>query len=362
MKILIIQQKRIGDVLTSSILCNNLKKKYPDSIIDFMCYPNCVDVLKENPNIDNIIELSNKVRKSYPSLFQFIFKIRQKKYNVVIDIYNKLESNLITLFSGAKFKISYYKWYSFLFYNHNLMRFDGKKSPEYGFAIDNRLLLLKPLIKEKITDIKPKLFLTEAEKKEAEKTLKSYGIVNGNRPLIMINILGSEEFKTYPLDKMAKIIDFVVAKTDANIIFNYIPNQKNEALAVYNFCAEKTRKNIYFDLYCESLRKFLALLSLCDVLIGNEGGAVNMAKALEIPTFSLFSPSIDKETWQLFEDEKKHASIHLKDLKPDIYHQNSYQFIRENTLKYYDEYPLNELLNKLETYLMDNNIKIISRI
>ena len=63
MKILVIQQKRIGDVLTSTIICNNLKTKYPDSTIDYMCYPNSVDVLKENPNIDNVIVLTNKVRK-----------------------------------------------------------------------------------------------------------------------------------------------------------------------------------------------------------------------------------------------------------------------------------------------------------
>ena len=30
MKILVIQQKRIGDVLTSTIICNNLKKQFPD--------------------------------------------------------------------------------------------------------------------------------------------------------------------------------------------------------------------------------------------------------------------------------------------------------------------------------------------
>ena len=48
MKILIIQQKRIGDVLTSSILANSLKKEYPNATIDYMCYANSVDVLKEN--------------------------------------------------------------------------------------------------------------------------------------------------------------------------------------------------------------------------------------------------------------------------------------------------------------------------
>jgi ADP-heptose:LPS heptosyltransferase len=349
MKILVIQQKRIGDVLTSTIICNNLKKQFPDSTIDYMCYPNSVDVLIGNPNIDTIIPLSNKIRKSYFSLFQFIFQIRRKKYDAVVDVYCKLETNLITLFSGAKYKVSYKKWYSFLFYNHHYERLDAVKS-EHGLAIENRLLLLKPFIKTKITDVKPKIFLKDSEIFEAEALLKKHNINTKENPLIMFGILGSEVYKTYPLDKMAKIIDFTVEKTNATIIFNYIPDQKDLALEIYNYCSEKTKKNIHFDLYCTNLRSFLALLSKCEMLIGNEGGAVNMAKALDIPTFSIFTPSVRKETWQLFENEAKHASIHLKDLKPEIYDQFTEQEIKSNTFFYYDEYPLPLMLQKLETY------------
>ena len=235
MKILVIQQKRIGDVLTSTIICNNLKTKYPDSTIDYMCYPNSVDVLKENPNIDNVIVLTNKVRKSIPSLFKFIFQIRRKKYNAVIDVYSKLETNLITLFSGAKYKVSYHKWYSSVFYNHSYERFDAVKS-EHGLAIENRLLLLKPFISEKITDVKPKIFLKESEINDAKSLLKSHNI-DTSKPLIMFGILGSEVYKTYPLEGMAKIIDFTVAKTNASIIFNYVPDQKDLAMEVYNYCS-----------------------------------------------------------------------------------------------------------------------------
>lgn len=351
MKILVIQQKRIGDVLTSTIICNNLKTKFPHAEISYMCYPNSVDVLKENPNIDNIIPLSNKVRKSIPSLFKFIFQIRRKKYDIVVDVYNKLETNLITLFSGAKYKVSYDKWYSKIFYNYNYERFDAIKS-DNGLAIENRLLLLRPFISEKITDVKPKIFLKEAEINEAKDLLTSYAIDNKN-PLIMFGILGSEVYKTYPLEGMAKIIDFTVAKTEATIIFNYIPDQKDLALEVYNHCTEETKKHIVFDLYCTDLRAFLALLSQCDMLIGNEGGAVNMAKALDVPTFSIFTPSVRKETWQLFENEAKHTSIHLKDIKPEIYQQHTEQYIKEHTFKYYDEYPLHLMLKKLEKYFQE---------
>jgi len=351
MRILVIQQKRIGDVLTSTIICNNLKSKYPDSVIDYMCYPNSVDVLKENPNIDNIIPLSNKVRKSIPSLFKFIFQIRRKKYNAVIDVYSKLETNLITLFSGAKYKVSYHKWYTKIFYNYTYERFDAIES-EHGLAIENRLLLLKPFISEKITNVKPKIFLKEAEITEAKQLLKSFN-VDSERPLIMFGILGSEVYKTYPLEGMAKIIDFTVAKTNATIIFNYVPFQKDLALEVYNYCTEETKKNIVFDLYCTELRPFLALLSQCEMLIGNEGGAVNMAKALEVPTFSIFTPSVRKETWQIFENEAKNASIHLKDLKPEIYEQHTEQYIKEHTFEYYAEYPLDLMLEKLEAYFQE---------
>lgn len=348
MRILVIQQKRIGDVLTSTIICNNLKAKFPDAIIDYMCYPNSVDVLKGNPNIDNIIPLTNKVRKSIPSLFKFIFQIRRKKYNAVIDVYSKLETNLITLFSGAKYKVSYHKWYTKIFYNYTYERFDAIES-EHGLAIENRLLLLKPFISEKITNVKPKIFLTESEITEAKQLLKSNNI-DTEKPLIMFGILGSEVYKTYPLEGMAKIIDFTVAKTNATIIFNYVPFQKDLALEVYNYCSEETKKHIAFDLYCTELRPVLALLSQCEMLISNEGGAVNMAKALEIPTFSIFTPSVRKETWQLFENEAKNASIHLKDLKPEIYEQHTEQYIKEHTLEYYAEYPLSLMLEKLETY------------
>ncbi|MFD2824236.1 glycosyltransferase family 9 protein [Lacinutrix iliipiscaria] len=348
MTILIIQQKRIGDVLTTTILANSLKKKYPDAQIDFMCYSNSVDVLKENPSISNIIVLDEATRKNYGSLFKFIFKIRKRHYNIVIDAYSKLETNLITFFSGAKYKISYHKGYSNLFYTHNIKRLPNGTKSDYGLAIENRLRLLTPIIEEEITDFKPKIFLSEAEISSAKKLLQAAHIPQ-NKPIFMIGILGSEWYKIYPLERMAQLLDTTVKETDASLLFNYIPNQKEDALKLYNLCQKATQDHIYFDTYAKSLRGFLGLLSQCDALIGNEGGAVNMAKALEVPTFSLFSPSVDKETWQIFEDEEN-ISIHLKDLKPEIYDEFDEKYIKEHTFKYFEEYPIHLIEDQLKIF------------
>jgi heptosyltransferase-2 len=89
------------------------------------------------------------------------------------------------------------------------------------------------------------------------------------------------------------------------------------------------------------------------MLIGNEGGSVNMAKALNVPTFSLFSPSVDKETWQIFEHEKGNVSIHLKDLKPEIYKQHNEKYIKEHTFKFFDAYPIELIQEKMEQYFQE---------
>ena len=46
MKILVIQQKMIGDVLVSSILCENLRYAYPDAQIDYLIYDSTKTVVE----------------------------------------------------------------------------------------------------------------------------------------------------------------------------------------------------------------------------------------------------------------------------------------------------------------------------
>ena len=107
MKILVIQQKMIGDVLTSTIVCEALRKQYPDAVIDYVANTNTIPVIKENPWFDHIIEFKAEYKSSKLAFLKFLRQIRQTKYDLVIDAYGKLESNLITLWSGAKEKISF---------------------------------------------------------------------------------------------------------------------------------------------------------------------------------------------------------------------------------------------------------------
>ena len=162
MKILVIQQKMIGDVLVTSVLCDNLRKAYPNAIIDYMVYESTIAVLQGNKSIDNLVLFQEKNRKSNWEFFKFLLQIRKSKYNIVIDAYTKIESFLPVLFSGAKMKISFDKKNRNLIYTHTVHKSQIPTS-NLGLIIEQRLSLLNPLKLNIKLETFPKLYVSESE-------------------------------------------------------------------------------------------------------------------------------------------------------------------------------------------------------
>jgi heptosyltransferase II len=347
LKILIIQQKMIGDVLTSSILFKAIKDEHPKAELHYLINIHTFSVVDNNPFIDKFIFFTKEVESSKKELFKLAKSIRKENFDVVIDVYSKLSSNIITLFSGAKTKISYHKYYSAAVYNFNVKR-KTIASTQAGLAIENRLQLLEPLAIH-ITTAKPEIFLTKAEIENSKSFLESNGVVL-NKPLYMMSVLGSGNNKTYPFEYMAEVIDTVAEQTKGQLLFNYIPNQITEAKAIFDLCKPETQKHIKFDVFGKSLREFLAITHHCDALIGNEGGAINMAKALNIKTFAIFSPWIDTSTWGTFEDSN-HVNVHLKDYVPELYANKAEKDMKKESLKLYEAFKPEFFIDKLKTFI-----------
>lgn len=352
MKILVIQQKMIGDVLVSSVICNNLRKAYPDAQIDYLVYESTIPVLEGNPSIDNVLLFQEKHRKNKREFLNLALEIRGIKYDLIIDAYSKLESWLIVLLSGAKRKISYKKPGRTFLYTDNVP-FAEFPETNLGLAIERRLSLLQPLDLNIEIDPFPKLFVTEKENKNAL-ALFEHHQVRKDRKTVMISLLGSENLKTYPLEYMAKVVDFIADSQDMNILFNYFPKQIKDAKIIFNACKPSSQEKIYFDLLGGELRGFIALMNNCDLIIGNDGGAINMAKALEKPSFIIFSPWIEKKIWATLEDGLKHISVHLNDFKPELLASKTEKELKKNALSLYQEFEPELFKDKMELFLKQN--------
>ena len=325
--------KMIGDVLTSSILFEAIRSRYPDAELHYLIYKHTLPVVENNPFIDKYIIFDPDVHKSAKGLIKMIHIVKEEKYDVVIDVYSKINSAAITMRSGASEKISFKKWYTKNAYSKRYRPATKSETPA-GLAIENRMLLLKGLGKSFPKALKPRIYLTQEEKNKAKQLLMVNGI-DLQQPLYMIGILGSSESKSYPKPYMAMLLNYIVAQTKAQLIINYIPSQKDTVLEILELCEEETRAKINLAVYGKNLREFMALTSYCNAIIGNEGGAVNMAKALSIPSFSIFSPQIFKADWNLYEDGLKNVGVHLNDYRPELFIEKDKKDLRKEAYQWY---------------------------
>lgn len=350
-KVLIIQNKRIGDVLISSVIANNFKAKYPGSEVHFMAYDFTHGVLLNNPNIDKIISINDKELKKLPVLFKLIKQIRKERYDIIFDPYSKTQSKLICKFSKAKQTIGHKsrkKLGNWGYYTHPVT-ISKEKTKICGKAIEDRIHLLSQAGNFEPIDYEPKIFLTEEEKNED--WLGNYA----DKKVIVLGVLGSTPQKSMPYEYVAEMVDFIASNYDVNILFNYAPHQKEEAQKIYELCQNKS--NIILDIYAKNIRDFIKVMNQSAFLVSNEGGTVHIAKALKKPTFTIFSPYVNKDHWASFEDGNFHHSVHLLEMKPNLFDSFTFEErkkIEKNPDELYKQLTPEMIIPELDIFLKNN--------
>ena len=346
-QILVIQNKRIGDVLISSVIANNIKKVFPKSHVTYFVYDYTVGVLENNPNIDHIISVEENVLKRPLELFKMMRYIRAQKYAIIFDPYSKFQSRLICLYSNAGYRIGQKRAHKKLklpFYTHPIS-YLKHRSKNCGKAIEDKINMITSVFDLPDPTYEPKIFLTDQEKQYSK-------ISEVKRPVIMLGVLGSTPKKSMPYPYIVALIDFITKTYKATILFNYAPHQKQLALKIYEMCVDKQYINM--DIYEDSIRGFICLINSCDLLVANEGGSVHITKALNVPTFTIYSPYINKESWCSFEDGDTHDSIHLLEEQPNLFKsftQVQTRKIEKNPEALYQKLTPQMILKKLSPFL-----------
>ena len=346
MKILVIQQKHIGDVLTATVLLEALADRYPEAELHYLVNAHTAAVVEHNPFIDELI-LFTPAEKEWKMFRALLRRIHRQQYDVVIDAYGKWSSVIMTWCSRAPLRISYYKWYTWFFFSHTTPRL---KQPEQGerLSIENRLKLLTPL-SIPFHPYRPKLYLSAAEKAAGPSHLAAAGI-NPGQPLFMIGLLGSSAEKSYPAPYMTALLQHLCRQVPGlQLLFNYAPDQQAAANRIYTACDAQTRDHFFPEVYGGSLREFIGLARCCHAFIGNEGGAANMAKALDVPVFANFSPQIDKQGWFNPSEQPLHRAVHLSDYTS--WNTQKRKAARKNPQAFYKQLLPEKIFPELDRFL-----------
>ncbi|MEM6842407.1 MAG: glycosyltransferase family 9 protein [Bacteroidota bacterium] len=159
--VLIIQTAFIGDVILMTPLLENLRKISLDTPIDVLINQSNASLLKGHPHIRELL-LWNKKEQKYRNLLRLLRKIRDKKYDTIINCHRFFSTGLLTTFSGAGQKIG--------FDRSSLSRWLDVKVPHRlrgaQHEVDRNLALLKALLPHETSQLerRPQLYPSETDR------------------------------------------------------------------------------------------------------------------------------------------------------------------------------------------------------
>ena len=289
MKILVVRFKQIGDAILSSVICNTLKRTFPDAEVDYVVYEHISPLFENHKYIDNVISITKEEQKNPFKYLAKVWKVTRKKYDIVIDIMSTPKSEVFTLFSlGSRYRIGRRKPKRGYTYNYKIDEPRDAKD-----KVDKFLKMLKPLEKEYnvMYDNNYIITLTFEEKSQMRKRMLDAGI-DFSRPVYICAANSRRKSKIYNIEKMKRIVERVRDELKGQVIFFYSPDEKDFIMKFYEKFEDK--KDLFVNINTKSIRELAMVIANCNFFFGNEGGPRHLAQSLDIPSFAIFSPSASK--------------------------------------------------------------------
>jgi len=272
--ILLIKPRAIGDVLLSTPVIRNLKEYVPDAPIDFLTEQFAADVLIGNRHVREVITF-NKKNDSTLSVIQ---KVREKRYDVVIDLFGNPRTALITRFSGAPHRIGFPFRGRAYAYNHHVTARGGEVH-NVDFNLDVLRHFGIP-----INNSDPEFPISNVHREFVNTWLADKGI--SGKTFIGINPSGGWYTKKWHLESYAQLADRIAATKEHTILLFWGPGEKEEVKKVQSMMQSES-----VVLPKTSLKEMGAFLERCLCVISNDSGPMHIAASLGVPTLGIFGPT-----------------------------------------------------------------------
>lgn len=156
-KILIIQTAFIGDVILSTSVVEKIRQYYPEAILDVLVKKENSVLLLNHPSINTVLSFDKT--KKYRELFRLLREIRNKKYDLVVNLQRFASSGILTAFSGGKIKVGFRK-------NPLSMFFTQRFEHQIHASGSNHEIERNQVLIEGFTDpipAKPKLYISHED-------------------------------------------------------------------------------------------------------------------------------------------------------------------------------------------------------
>lgn len=292
---LMMQLRRIGDVLMCTPSIRAFKIRYPDCRLDFLT--ELPEVLDGNPHLDSVISVDRS--RQYDPFYQYrlINKIRKSRYDLAVDFFANPRSAYYSYLSRAPIRLSYG-------FGHRRWAYNLTPAKEKSaiYAARDRLNLLKA-IDIPSESCRLEFYPSENDRGRAAELLRGLA----GKPLATISPVSRRAFNRWPLERYAELGRFLASEFDFRLVLLSGPGEEETAhrLAGLMTPVEPLVPRI------DRLGQLGAIFERAEIHIGNDNGPKHIAVACGAPTFTVFGPH-SHISWT-YPDAERHGHIRPAD-------------------------------------------------
>ena len=279
MKILIVQLRRVGDILLTTPVIRYLASACPGAQIDFLCEPMGRPVLERHP----LLRRLRLYDKNDP--WGEIRRIRAERYDAVLDFMGNPRTRLLTLLSGARWRAGFRRGLRSVFYN---IRAPGSPAPEYVPMGKMRLarawLRRAGLPSPEPTALRPELHLAPEDEDFAADWAAQEGV--GNGAFFVAAPAHRHPVRAWRSAGFRSAIDRLQKSRNWPGFLAWGPGEEK--------VAEETRAGVQPAIRLlppTHLRQMAAIFRRARLVLTNDSGAMHLAVAVGTPTVTIYGPT-----------------------------------------------------------------------
>ncbi len=284
-KILVINLMHLGDLMLVTPVLRTLRKNFPAAHIALLADKKLADLVKLNRHIDECILIDKKgVDDKIFNFAKFIFKIRAKNFDLVINLHRNERASAIAAFSGAKKIVGYSKPFFSLFFTKVLPNLKAVKH-----QIHSHFDVLREAVGvEEIDDGGLEMWIDDAAKTSAEKIFQKN--FSADTKVIAFNIGASWLTKRWLDEYFAECADNLIGRGYGVAFLG--GTMDREIVAA---CVEKMREknNPLLKIFTGdlSLAELAGFLDKCVLFLTTDSGPMHVGVARNIPIVTMFGAS-----------------------------------------------------------------------
>jgi heptosyltransferase-2 len=280
-RILVIRLSSLGDILLTTPVLRILREYCPTAQLDFLTKAAYRDVLRTNPCVDRLL-----LWESQQGLREMLRRLRQTRYDIVVDLHRTLRSRLLYHGLLAERKVAYTKRTIrralLVHLGWNTLR-AMTPVPELYMAPLRYLGMTAPL--------PPLEMHLTVESQEAMQAYLQQELPESKmRPLLAVAPGAHWSTKRWPVERFAAVAQTLAQTQQTAVVV--LGSAEDRQLA-QELC-QQLSVPVLNSTGKLSLMHTAALLQQCHLLLSNDSGLMHMAAALRVPVVAMFGPTVQE--------------------------------------------------------------------